>query len=424
MEALSLTLRSVSSSKARQVERQQLRFEEGRLALEHLIECEPQAPKRIKAMLDAYKDLPMIVQPNESTDTFITNLERFVAKTESLIKAQSLRYKHAILYTDILKEWRDSSDEAEALIDDSGVEIPNLTPSREEYRQRLFNSTATSAKALETSKTEIPDFEQAMKQNKEHFTTATMNWCIYGLLRSDLLNDDKRACLTAIQQDKDALGDVMDDLNMRMSTLDRWAWSSDGIPAEQRRQVGSKSRIFHDEDLMDALLLRYIGAKWSVRMSKSLTRFAKAHAWLSPSNLLSNNEWLRREEYLGFGKEHATGICGERLETYESDYFLTQLLKHEAEVDRGYDIGHEQEDEEKSLKTRKSITELKHSLLRLLNTEVAVAKRLNDEVTVLQSDFKSFGPSIPHGTIFAVLKFFSKKTVLMLWFESANVVRP
>lgn len=443
MDALSLTLRSVTSSKAAQVKRQETHFKEERLSLQYLLDREPNGTKRLRAILKSYSQLPPMPQTNTSRDKFIATIERFLERTvpdpcapiaqwerrlKAIIDAQYLRYQYATLYTDILNEWRDRTDEPEKLVNDTISEVEDLCQSKDEYRQKwenyvfnavetekeaivkwlqgFFMSTQASTKALEDLKAGVALFEQEMKENKEHFTKTSMNWCIWGLLRSDLLTDEKRGVLTAIQQDEDAMKDVMDDLNMRMNMLDQWAWPTEGVAAEQRRQVGSKYRIFHDEDLIDALLLRYIGVKWSVQMSKRLVAFAKVHPWLSQLNTVSSNDRTRRNHFLGPTTDQGAGVQGKRLKTYKDDFFLTQLLKHEKEVDRGYDDDFEQEDRNRGLQTRKSITELKHSLLQLLNAEITVGKRLGDEVTVLQSDFRAFGPSIPHTTIIAVLTFF------------------
>ncbi|KAI4207040.1 MAG: hypothetical protein LQ346_000758 [Caloplaca aetnensis] len=440
---LNQVLRSVSISKARQAGRQRARFMEGKSALLHLLEYETQGVKRLKAILNTYQDLPLMQQVNNSMDTFVANVQRFITQATrdpcvrldewecrlmSLLNAQSLRYEYSALYIEVMKEWMDNGDEPEVPDDvGMGAIVPEAsTDSMEEHRRKwesyvfteaksditaisawlevLFRSGRPAMKAIDTMRKEIIKFERNMAEEKEHFTKATMNWCVEGVLRSDLLTDGKRAVLTAMNQDKDTLNDMMDDLNMRMNTLDRWAWPAEGVPVEQRRQVGSKSRIFHDEDIMDALLLRYIGVKWSVRMSKSLSSLSRA-TWLSPTSLISKEQRLRRDRYLGPGKDHATGVNGQRLDTYLSDFLLTQLLKEEWEVDRGYDNGEEQ-DQQEGIKIRKSATELKHSLLQLLVTEVTMARHLEGEVMVLQSDFESFGPSIPHSTIAAVMGFF------------------
>ena len=424
MDALSLTLRSVTSSKAAQIKRQETHFKEERLSLQSILDCEPNGNKRLKAILKTYSQFPLMPQTNTSRDKFIATIEKYLERTvpdpcapiaqwerrlKAIIDSQCLRYEHANLYKDILKEWRDSTDEPEKLIDDSSFEVEDLCQSKDaivKWLQGVFASTQASTKALEDLRAGVALFERTMKENKGHFTKSSMNWCIWGLLRSDLLTDEKRRVLTVIQQDEDALQDVIDDINMRMNTLDQWAWPTEGVTAEQRRQVGSKYRISHDEDLIDALLLRYVGVKWSVQMSERLVAFAKAHTWLSPLNTVSRNDRTRRDHFLGPTTDHSAGVQGQRLKTFEDDFFLAQLLRHEKEVDRGYEDDFEQEDRNRGLQTRQSITELKHSLLQLLNVGITVRKRLDDEVTVVQSDFKAFGTSIPHTTISAVLTFF------------------
>ena len=451
MDALSLTLRSVTSSKAAQVIRQENHCKEERLRLQSILDRESNGNKRLKAILKTYSQLPLMPQTNTSRDKFIVSIEKFlqrevpdpcapIAQWERRLKAiiysHHVRYEHANLYTDILKEWRDSTDEPEKLIDDTSFELEDLCQSKDVYRQKwenyvfnaaetdkdaivkwlqgFFMSTQASIKALEDLKAGVALFEKEMKENKEHFTKTSMNWCIWGLLRSDLLTDKKRGVLTAIQQDEDAMKDVMDDLNIRINSLNQWAWPTEGVAAEQRRQVGCKYRIFHEEDLIDDLLLRYIGVKWSVQMSERLVAFARVHPWLSPQNNVSSNDRTRRDHFLGPTTDHSAGLHGQWLKTFEDDFFLTQLLKHEKEVDRGYENDFEQEDRNRGLKTRQSITELKHSLLQLLDVEIAVAKELGEEVTVIQSDFEAFGISIPHTTISAVLTYFG---VSRSWIE-------
>ncbi|KAL8992527.1 MAG: hypothetical protein Q9169_007031, partial [Polycauliona sp. 2 TL-2023] len=326
-------------------------------------------------------------------DDFIKDLEKFLARTEGYIFDTVETDQNAIA----------------------------------DWLQAFFGSIEASTKALEDLRAGVADFEKSMKAKEHHFNKETLNWCIWCLLRSDLLTDEKRGVLTAIQKDDDARSDVIDDLNMRMDTLDRWAWPLEGVVAEQRREQGTKWRFFHDENIMDAILLRYIGVKWSVEIFKRLTAFAKAHPWLSPVNTVSKEDRTKRERFLGPVKNHASGVQGQRLETYEADFFLCQLLRHEKEVDPRYDIIYrdyyeEEEDEDNGIKTRKSVAELKHSLLQLLNVEVSVGKQLSDEVTVLQSDFKSFGPSIPHSTIVAVLTFFGVSEFWTNFFRTALAV--
>lgn len=64
MEALSLTLRSVTSSKAAQIKRQETHFKEERLSRQSILDREPSGNKRLKAILKTYSQLPLYA-PNE-----------------------------------------------------------------------------------------------------------------------------------------------------------------------------------------------------------------------------------------------------------------------------------------------------------------------------------------------------------------------
>lgn len=76
MDALSSTLRSVTSSKAAQVKRQETRFKEERLSLQYILDREPNGTKRLKAILKSYSQLPPMPQTNTSRDKFIATIEK------------------------------------------------------------------------------------------------------------------------------------------------------------------------------------------------------------------------------------------------------------------------------------------------------------------------------------------------------------
>lgn len=66
---------------------------------------------------------------------------------------------------------------------------------------------------------------------------------------------------------------------------------------------------------------------------------------------------------------------------------------------------------------RKSPIETKHSLIHLLITELIIHKRLHGQFTVIRSDFKWFGPSLPHGTLIAVMRFFGVPDDWLAFFQ-------
>ncbi|KAF7951837.1 hypothetical protein EAE96_007135 [Botrytis aclada] len=54
----------------------------------------------------------------------------------------------------------------------------------------------------------------------------------------------------------------------------------------------------------------------------------------------------------------------------------------------------------------KTPMEIKQFTLHLLSTEIIINTKLHGEISCVRSEFESFGPSLPHSTIFCVLEFF------------------
>ncbi|KAJ4342133.1 hypothetical protein N0V95_007020 [Ascochyta clinopodiicola] len=80
------------------------------------------------------------------------------------------------------------------------------------------------------------------------------------------------------------------------------------------------------------------------------------------------------------------------------------------------DYAAEEQDQE-SVETLGSHLATKQSMLRLLTTELLLNTKVYSEFLVLQSDFKWFGPSLPHDTIFAVLVFFGVSEKWLRFFQ-------
>lgn len=59
----------------------------------------------------------------------------------------------------------------------------------------------------------------------------------------------------------------------------------------------------------------------------------------------------------------------------------------------------------------------KQSLLHLISTETLINTRLHGSFSILQSDSRWFGPSLPHTTILTVLRFFGVTSLWLTFFE-------
>lgn len=235
------------------------------------------------------------------------------------------------------------------------------------------------------------------------FDVDTLKSCIQGVLGSDLLAGAKRESLSDLTNQPAVLRELVDVLNMDLEGLDKWEWDPSPVPLNMRRQLNGKYRVYMDEEIHQAVLLHFIGTTWAVALKQAFTAFYHSGAWLqSPYRSMGKKARERHEYFVPRGASHLN-VRNRRRERYQRDYFMTQLPDSEFEDPPDYNA--EDQDENQSW-SRSSPLATKQSMLRLVTAELLLNTKVYGEFLVLQSDFKWFGPSLPHDTIFAVLTFF------------------
>ncbi|PVH81604.1 hypothetical protein DL98DRAFT_587222 [Cadophora sp. DSE1049] len=262
--------------------------------------------------------------------------------------------------------------------------FPTDTFALQAYLNRLFTLFPVITKAHLKLRQSTAEFERKMNSRKgNHFNDVSMSWVINGLLQSDLLTKEKRKVLKDFQSNKAVLSEIADVLNMRMISIDKWEWDPKGVAIEQRRLLNGRSRFFHDDELLQAMLLRYIGVEWSVHLKAALAEFqSTANVWKTASDPVPALDHKRRKYFLA-------GL------PWVPEASTTRLMEVRGSYD---DDGFEDGD------TRKSSLQITQALLHTLATEIIIKRALGQDVTVVRTDFASFGPSLPHLTITTVLK--------------------
>ncbi len=260
----------------------------------------------------------------------------------------------------------------------------------------------------------------------QRFTDDILLDCINGVLKSGLFVDEKREALVDLKGRTTVLKEMVDVLNMDLESLDSWRWEPSPIPIHMRRQVNGKYRVYTDEEIHQALLLHFIGLQWAVHARRSFTSFFHSGAWLqTPYRSMSRKDRRRRKHFLGpdAAKEDDV-IRNERRNQYASECFLTHLPSGLSGGSRDYSADDMEPGEamseftgDEAERTAKSPLAVKQSLLHLATTELLLNTELYGQFTILQSDFKWFGPSLPHSTIFAVFEFFGVPKRWMSFFQ-------
>ncbi|PSN60610.1 hypothetical protein BS50DRAFT_579135 [Corynespora cassiicola Philippines] len=257
---------------------------------------------------------------------------------------------------------------------------------------------------LQPAKKEDKPDDLASRITKDHrFTEDSLKASIAGVLQSDLFAGEKREALVDLQSRPTVLKEMVDVLNMDLDALDEWQWEPTPIRLTMRRQLNGKYRVYMDEETHQAILLHFVGNVWAVQMKRAFTTFYLSRDWQQTPFRSINKKARQRRDYFLKNQIQATNtIRNLRRGQYKETYFMLQLPDTEMEAYRDYAAGQQDDADETPAKTPMMT---KQSLLRLVTTEMLLNTKIYGEFTVVQSDFKWFGPSLPHDTIFAVLKF-------------------
>ncbi|KAK2801455.1 hypothetical protein FQN51_005349 [Onygenales sp. PD_10] len=350
-------------------------------------------------------------------------------KLKRELELRSIKHEHALFFSRLVTEWLENPNESTTRKGDDTVggsfesvgrkemheqraqweklvfEPAETDPvAIERYLNNLFTSTRLSEQALKDLRKEVKAFSKEVLTTQDAFNTTSLKWVTRGVIDSDIFSPEKVNSLKIFLQNDDVAQEVADVLNMRLAQLDTWSWGSEAIPVEMRRQLNGKYRVFMDEDILDALFAQYVGVRWGVKFKSLFKQFFNSHAWKSNSQAIPKSDLERRQYFLhddpianwSTNPSAAWSVDATRRRMYESDYFMSQLRMSESAARPAYDEGDR----------AGSPLALKHSLLHLLITEARLNTTLYGEMTVLRSDFKWFGPSLPHSTLLAVMKFF------------------
>ncbi|RSM05122.1 hypothetical protein CDV31_009756 [Fusarium ambrosium] len=433
-QVFSQTLRSITRTKFEQLARQKRAYESAKTALLRDVNDEP-SPKRAKILVDGATKLSdtssLSQQPTvEILQRFLLQavndpsvsqeaIESYEHDLRNELDACSEKHRFAELYAKLIEEWISTSES-----DSSQLHVPRAESQEQRaiweqyvfsakevdgdaiktYLGNLFQSEGSShvKKAYNDLMESFKSFQETWDEEDTHFDEDSLQHCIQGLLRSDLLNDQKRMTLNDFLGNKVVLREIADVLNMRMRTRVSWEWDGD-CTVEPRRNLNGRYRFYPDEDLLQSLFLYYIGRKWCVMLRQAAETFCKQRQVMKPAfPALSKEEARRRQHFLrsAEGKMTSDSLSNLLDEHFNNEIFLDQLPVKMDEQRGGYNDNKESVED-----NRKSPIAVVQKLLHTLQTHIIVQNKLGRETTVIRSDFKWFGPSLPHQSIFSVLEF-------------------
>ncbi len=167
------------------------------------------------------------------------------------------------------------------------------------------------------------------------------------------------------------LQEMSDVLNMQIDALESWSWGNEPVPVEVRRALNGKYRVYMDEEIVQALLLHFIGMKWAVHLKTVFSSFFRSGAWKQSSRKsLDRQARARRQDY-GLETRERHNVRNERRDRYQENYFMVQLP---SSFDNNSD---EYNDDDSDKGNVKSAMAKKQSLLHLISIETLINTRLH-----------------------------------------------
>lgn len=440
--ALSKTLESLTLSKIRELEKQRSAYEDRKAKVLADAESQPDLFLRVNVILNGTK----AILPHVSKEHAVTNIERWLDQqrfdptvTDDMLKeyetelrsrldAHSGRLGLADLYSRLLTEWTNASgagDNADIAEDEYLVvderQKQRLEQLCDQFEEAVFTPHETSAEDIHAFLDSLFPDDEKMKQlnilrneiykstrdefdEEAPFDEETLTATIGGLLREDIVSEEKQDVLKGFLKNSVALTEIADVLNMRWADLENWDWLSgdEGIPVLPRQELNGKYRIWIDEDVLQLIFVQYIGIRLCNTLKSELKGFIEDYGvwnWKVAPDMTEDD--VERLAYYTNRPRAEYGPEGTRKSNYTELYFLSKLPTSLATLADG-DAEYDDDDSDESAEPKRNI---KQELLRKVATETLLQRRIYGEAAVIQTDLRWFGTSIPHSTIFAVMSY-------------------
>ncbi|CAG8957775.1 hypothetical protein HYFRA_00000113 [Hymenoscyphus fraxineus] len=432
---LSQTLTSVTNIKLSELTKQRSEFETKKDELSRAVQSESDQLRKLQLLVDSricenglkvevrrFLELAK-VDPSVSTEV----MKSWQGALEDELRIRSEKLKYAGLYGELVKEWLEGGlintsapRKFDTMKDAEQKEIRKQRQTWEAYAfQPRDTDTAAIRKFLEELFSTGPIIQTAYKEvvksthdfetflKTEELDECSMTWIIEGMLKTDSNSfaPEKREILTTFLRNDAAMVELADVLNMRLASLETHEWHSEPIQVEQRRQLSGKYRFFQDEDLLQSILIYYIGVEWSIHFKNTLRTFRSTPwVWKPSSKPMEKVDLERRCDFLGVpspdGRTNERSVESARETHFLDDIFLEQLQASKDPQTESYNM-----ESDTRLDQNQSQNTVQH-LLHILAAETILKQKQGGDMSVIRSDFRWFGPSLPHSTIFAVLSFF------------------
>jgi hypothetical protein len=344
-------------------------------------------------------------------------LKQWHSQLQLRFTRESTQFAYAKLFGNLLTEWLASKEPSATSVEATdGFEKISRKETMEQQQKLesiIFEKKNIDIEGLKSyldelfagkeAKEGLKTLRKAMKEcgesiRKTVLTLDDVRSCTKSLLASDLLSDEKQATLREFLQNDVVLNELVSVLNMQITSLSTWSWPESGVIVEPRRHLNGKVRFFLDYEILTAMLLHYVGMKWSVGLKSALKSFQGSSVWKDRTRPTSALAEARHHVFMG--GVTAVPINALRRNFQNDEMFMSQLPGSMQAVDS---YGEYDSDSDDSYGI--SGADLKQKLLHHMSADMLIKEAIHEECTVVKTDIEWFGPSMSHATVLTVLEY-------------------
>lgn len=266
----------------------------------------------------------------------------------------------------------------------------------------------------------------------EHLNGTMLANTARNVLRAYVLTSEQKDELNNIIANRSVAEELASLLNMLIRDFDMWGWENGVVPVIFRKMVNGKIREYYQESVITALLLQHVGSSFACHLRGGFRKFVDSGKWKFTSDHTSRKEKIKRQYYFGdyypdwgtiSAVSHGARVRDIRRNLFLSNFFCCQLPTSISHSNEGYssskgDRGDVEEAEgDLSAFAMGAPSRRKQLVLRLLTTEMNIAKYWKTPFAFLQCDFANFGQSLSHDVILELMEYIGVNKKWIKFFE-------
>lgn len=443
-------LLEITKKKIAKVEERRSHFAEFRRDVNDLAVSNTDEPEQVKALLRRLRnkgyrfedpDMPanigrFLEQAEFDTSISPAVIQRWGAQLSLELQQQATRYDFTLLYGHLLTELLVDITERKST-SNSGPARNELYEQQQIWEQYAFTEKAVDQDAIKRYLDDLFELSEEASQKAEVFremrkafsefsihrdevSVELIKQSINNILAEDLYEGDKRKSLEDLKDNKIMLVEIMNVVRSDLDALDDWQWETDPLIARMRRHINGKYRVYLDEDITQAVFIEVVASFWADHVKSCLDLVMQKDLWNKApfAAKMPTKERHRQMTMIGTQRGDTYGsVNRRRFDTYKSHYFVRLSGNRTVAYDDDGDNDDDDDNRKNDNDINKSPSGFKQYTLRMMTTELILLKNLYGKGAYLQTDFKWFGPSVPHATLGALFRFMDIPPQWIRFFE-------